>query len=149
MINQVVFVGRVGKPIEIRKTNEGKSVCNFQLGCSRNQDTTDWIPCIAWERTADWISQVPVGSMVTVQGSIQTRQWNGQDGKKNYATEVVVREFNYERKSDTRPQKPTHNEEEDFQSIEDRLAELEAQKLLEEEASEGPILNISSDDLPF
>ncbi|MBR3356470.1 MAG: single-stranded DNA-binding protein [Solobacterium sp.] len=99
MINRVVLVGRLTKDVEVRKTNTGLSVAGFTVACDRNrsrndengQQTADFINCTAWRQTADFLGMyAKKGAMVGVDGRIQTRSYDGQDGRRVYVTEVVA-----------------------------------------------------------
>lgn len=99
MINQVILMGRLMRDPELRHTNSGKAVANFTVaiddGYGENR-TTSFISCVAWDKTAEFVSNYfTKGKMIIVIGRIQTRTWEGQDGKKNYVTEVLAREVNF------------------------------------------------------
>lgn len=98
-LNKVDLLGRFVKDPEIKSTQTGKSVVAFTLAVERNfakkgeQKQTDFINCVAWNHTADFINKYfKKGSMVAVSGSLQTRTWDDPNGKKNYITEVIVTE---------------------------------------------------------
>lgn len=97
-MNKVILMGRLTRDVEMRQTPNGHSVARFSIAVNRRfakegQQKTDFINCTAWNKTAEFISQWFIkGSMISVVGSIQMRSWDGQDGKKHYATEVVVDE---------------------------------------------------------
>ena len=96
MINKAILMGRLTRDPEVRHTNSGTPVCSFSIainnGYGENQ-TTDYINCVAWNKQAEFIERnFSKGKMIIVIGRIQTRTWEGQDGKKNYATEVVASE---------------------------------------------------------
>ena len=96
MINRVVLVGRLTKDPVLRKTGAGKSVVSFTTACDRKvkaegQPTADFINCIAWNKVADLMAQyLHKGSLVGVEGRIQTRSYDDQTGKRVYITEVVA-----------------------------------------------------------
>lgn len=99
MLNKAILMGRLTKDPEIRHTNSGTPVCSFSIainnGYGENQ-TTDFINCVAWNKQAEFIERNFVkGKMIIVVGRIQTRSWDGTDGKKNYTTEVVVNEVSF------------------------------------------------------
>ena len=96
MINKAILMGRLTRDPELRHTGSGTPVCSFSIainnGSGENQ-TTDYINCVAWNKTAEFVNKYfAKGRMIVVVGRISTRSWEGQDGKKNYATEVVVNE---------------------------------------------------------
>ena len=96
-MNRVVLVGRLVKDPELRTTPSGVSVCNFTVACDRRfarqgeERQADFINCIAWRQTGEFVSKYFVkGNRIALDGSIQTRSWDDQNGNKRYATEVVV-----------------------------------------------------------
>jgi len=96
MINRVVLVGRLTKDPVLRKTANGASVTSFTLACTRRfkqegQPDADFINTVVWNKTADSVSQYThKGSLVGVEGRIQTRSYDDQSGKRVYVTEVVA-----------------------------------------------------------
>lgn len=98
-MNKVILMGRLTRDVEMRQTPGGASVARFSIAVNRrfknsegNYDA-DFINCVAWRQTGKFISRYfQKGSMISVVGSIQSRNWDGQDGKKQYAIEVVVDE---------------------------------------------------------
>ena len=96
MINRVVLVGRLTKDPVLRKTANGASVTSFTLACTRRykqegQPDADFINTVVWNKTADSVSQYThKGSLVGVEGRIQTRSYDDKDGKRVYVTEVVA-----------------------------------------------------------
>lgn len=99
MINKVILMGRLTRDPEIRHTGTGRAVCNFTIavdnGYSQNRQT-DFINCVAWNNQADFMEKYfTKGMMIIAYGRISTRTWEGQDGKKNYVTEVVVSEVSF------------------------------------------------------
>ena len=101
MINSVVLVGRLTKDIELRKTNSNISTCTFTLAVDRRfkstqegAQTADFINCVAWRQAADYLGQYAAkGGIVAVEGSIQTRNYENQQGQRVYVTEVVADNF--------------------------------------------------------
>ena len=97
MLNKVILMGRFTREIELRSTPQGISTCSFTLAVDRNfsrqgeERKADFINCVAWRQTAEFISKYfTKGSLVAIEGSIQTRNWDDAEGKKHYATEVIV-----------------------------------------------------------
>ena len=92
-MNKVILIGRLTKDPEIRYTQTSKAVANFTIAVSRRfkKDEADFINCVAWEKTAEFISKYfSKGGMIAVVGSIQTRTWEDNEGKKRYITEVIA-----------------------------------------------------------
>ena len=89
-MNSVFLVGRPTKNIELRKTSKGKSVCRFTLACNRDKDNADFVPVIAWDKTAENVSQyVSKGDVIGVEGRITTYS-TGDGNNKQWHTEVVA-----------------------------------------------------------
>ena len=100
-LNKVVLAGRITADPELKLTPGNVSVVTGSIAVNRpprvvnNQKVTecDFINFTAWRKTAEFIAKYfKKGSAICVTGSIQTRTWDGNDGQKRYATEVVVYE---------------------------------------------------------
>ncbi len=158
-INSVTLVGRITKDIELRKTSSNVSVCNFTLAVDRrfqsqqsNGQTADFINCIAWRQSADFLaSYAGKGTIAAVEGRIQTRSYDGQNGKV-YVTEVVA--DNVQIISGNRQGTQAGN-----YSNNNSYAPASSQTFtpsvdpgygsMDDDFSNTPSLDISSDDLPF
>ncbi|GAA0437110.1 single-stranded DNA-binding protein [Lentibacillus halophilus] len=97
MLNRVVLVGRLTKDPDLRYTASGVAVANFTVAVNRpfsNQQGSrdaDFINCVVWRRAAENLANyMKKGSMVGIDGRIQTRTFEGQDGKTVFMTEVVA-----------------------------------------------------------
>lgn len=97
MLNRVVLVGRLTKDPDLRYTPKGDAVATFTLAVNRtfsNQQgerEADFINCVTWRRQAENIANfLKKGSLAGVDGRIQTRNYEGQDGKRVYVTEVLA-----------------------------------------------------------
>lgn len=96
MINRVILIGRMTKEPVLRKTQSGASITSFTVACDRRvkaegQPTADFINCVCWNKVADNTAQYThKGSLVGVEGRIQTRNYDDQSGKRVYITEVVA-----------------------------------------------------------
>ena len=97
MLNHIDIMGRLVRDPELRRTNSGKAVVSFSLAVDRDfapdggEKETDWIDCVAWKHTAEFISKYfTKGRMAVVSGRLQTRSWNDKDGNKRKSVEVVV-----------------------------------------------------------
>ena len=102
MLNCVTLMGRlVGDP-ELRTTTNGKSVATFRIAVDRafvkqgEQRQADFITIVAWNGTADFVSRYfSKGSMIAIQGRIQTRNYEDNNGNKRTAFEVVATEVSF------------------------------------------------------
>lgn len=111
MINKAILVGRLTKDPELRSTNSGISVCAFSVAVPRKyakqgtERQTDFINCVAWRQTAEFISRYfKKGNLISIDGSIQTRNYDDKDGKRVYVTEIVVDDARFvEGKKDSAP----------------------------------------------
>ncbi len=102
MINNVVLIGRLVATPELKYTPQQNSVTSFALAVERSyarqgeQRQTDFINCVAWRKTADFISKYfQKGNMIAVTGSIQTRNYEDKNGNKRTAIEVVVEQASF------------------------------------------------------
>ena len=97
MINNVVLAGRLVRNIELRQTSTGKEMTYFTLAVNRNfkneqgVQAADFIGCVAFGKTAENMARfLSKGSLIAVEGRISTRNFQGNDGKTIYVTEVVA-----------------------------------------------------------
>lgn len=97
MINMVALMGRLTYEPEIKTTPQGVSVIRFQIACDRNytpqgqERQADFIDCVAWRNTAEFIGKYfHKGSMIAIEGSLQTRNYTDKAEKQRKAVEVVV-----------------------------------------------------------
>lgn len=102
--NQVILVGNMARDPELRNTQTGRSVASFAVATNRTwqdqngdtQEQADFHNIVAWEKLAELADQyLSKGRRVMIVGRLQTRSWEGEDGKKNYRTEVVASEINF------------------------------------------------------
>lgn len=99
-MNFVVLIGRVVAPPELRYTPGGKAVAQFTMavdrgrgGKSENKET-DFVPIVVWERLAEICNEyLQKGKLISIQGRLQTRSYETQDGQKRKAFEVVASEM--------------------------------------------------------
>ena len=97
-MNKVTLLGRITKDVELRTTQSGVAVASFTLAVNRRfakegQQNADFLNCVAWRQQAEFIAKhFGKGKMIAIVGNLQSRSWDGQDGKKQYATDVVVDE---------------------------------------------------------
>jgi len=97
MMNRVVLVGRLTKDPELRYTPNGVPVATFTLAVNRtftNQQgerEADFINCVIWRKPAENVANfLKKGSLAGVDGRVQTRSYDGQDGKRVYVTEILA-----------------------------------------------------------
>ena len=96
-MNKVILIGRLTKDPELKTTTSGIATTTFTLAVDRNfvnqqtgQREADFINCVVWRKQAENVSRYTTkGSQVAVEGRIQTRSYDAQDGTKRYVTEIV------------------------------------------------------------
>ena len=97
MVNNCMFIGRLGRDPETRYTQSGKAVASFSLACSEKrggEESTEWVNVVAWEKLAEIAGQyLTKGSLVFISGRMQTRKWQDKEGGTRYTTEIVAREM--------------------------------------------------------
>ena len=96
-MNKIILIGRLTKDPEVRSTSTGITTANFTVAAQRpfknknGEQEADFLPCVAFRNSADFISKYfKKGSMICVEGRVQTRNYDAQDGTKRYVTEVIV-----------------------------------------------------------
>lgn len=96
-MNNVVLVGRITKDPELRTISTGNTTCNFSVAVTRTfpnangEREADFINCVVWGKSAENLCKYcKKGSLIGVSGRIQTRNYDGTDGKKVYVTEVYA-----------------------------------------------------------
>lgn len=101
-VNRAILVGRLGRDPETRYTSAGQAVCNFTLATDetfkdRNgerQKRTEWHRIVVWGKQAEIAQQyLHKGSLIFVEGRIQTRQWDDREGQKRTTVEIVATSF--------------------------------------------------------
>ncbi|NCC41390.1 MAG: single-stranded DNA-binding protein [Gammaproteobacteria bacterium] len=103
-MNTFCFSGNVCKDIELRMTTSGKQVASFSIAINEGKDKTEFVNCVAWEKTAELLNQyVKKGDRLSGTGRIQTRKWEDQQGNTKYATECVVTQFDFPPKRNDGP----------------------------------------------
>lgn len=114
MLNKAILMGRFTADPEMWKTQSGTSGTSFTLAVNRDfkkdgQQETDFINCVAWRNTAEFICKYfQKGQQAVVDGSIQTRSYTDKDGNKRTAFEVVVQSIYFaDSKKETAPQSNT------------------------------------------
>lgn len=102
MINMVALMGRLTYSPELISTPNGVSVLRFQVACDRNYQKdsqnrqADFIDCVAWRQTAEFISRYfHKGSMIAVEGTIQTSNYTDKDGNKRKQIEVLANNVSF------------------------------------------------------
>lgn len=131
MLNLVVIMGRLTSQPELKTTQNGVSVSPFTVAVNRQygEQQTDFIPCVAWRNTAEFITKYfGKGQSIVIQGSLQQRDFEDKQGNKRTAYEVVVSTADFCGKKEN--------------------ADEQAQKL-DNEVDTSEFEDLSEQDLPF
>lgn len=96
-MNKVILIGNLASDPESRTTQSGIAQCSFRLAVQRRfkgqngEKETDFLPIVCWRQTAEFAQRyLAKGRKVAVEGSIQTRSYDAQDGSKRYVTEIIA-----------------------------------------------------------
>ena len=104
MLNKVMIIGNLGADPEMRYTANGNAVTTFNVATSRRftdnsgerREETEWFRVVTWSRLAETCAQyLTKGRQVYVEGRMQTRSWEGQDGQKRYTTELIAEDVRF------------------------------------------------------
>ena len=98
MLNHITIMGRLTRDPELRRTGSGTAVASFTVAVDRDfggrdggEKETDFIDCVAWRSTGEFVSKYfTKGSMIVVSGRLQIRSWTDKDGNKRRTAEVVA-----------------------------------------------------------
>ncbi len=104
-VNKVILVGNLGKDPEIRRTQDGRPIANLRVATTETwrdkasgerREKTEWHSVVIFNENLCKIAEqyLKKGAKVYIEGSLQTRKWQGQDGQDKYSTEVVLQNFN-------------------------------------------------------
>lgn len=102
MLNIVAIMGRLVADPELRTTTQGNSVCSFRIACDRSyaqqgqERQADFIDIVAWRQQADFVSRYfQKGSMIAIDGRLQTRNYQDKNGNSRTAVEVVANNISF------------------------------------------------------
>ncbi len=101
MVNKAILIGNLGADPEMRYTQSGSAVANFNIATTENwvkdgnkEERTEWHRIVAFARLGEICGEyLSKGSKVYIEGRIQTRQWDDKNGNKRYTTEIVARDM--------------------------------------------------------
>lgn len=122
-MNSVVLTGRFTDEPKMAQTSNDKKIARFTLAVDRVKEGADFISCMAWEKTAEFIEKYcHKGIKYLVEGRIQTGSYE-RDGHRVYTTDVVVTnvEFLEKKQADETTGQPDHNESDGFMKIPDGI----------------------------
>ncbi|MBC1231525.1 single-stranded DNA-binding protein [Listeria booriae] len=151
MMNRVVLVGRLTKDPELRYTPAGVAVATFTLAVNRNftnqagEREADFINCVIWRKPAENVANyLKKGSLAGVDGKVQTRNYEGQDGKRIYVTEVLAESVQFLEPRNANNQSNTVSQG-DYQAGMNNQQQPASTAIIDD----GKPIDISDDDLPF
>lgn len=116
-LNKVQLIGRLGQEPELKYTQSNTPVCNLSLATSEKYndasgqqvEKTEWHKIFAWGKLAEICGKyLHKGSLVYIEGQLQTRSWEDKEGKKNYVTEIKASQMTM---LDSKESKPTQSNE--------------------------------------
>lgn len=166
MLNRVVLVGRLTKDPELKYTQSGIAVTRFTLAVNRpfrngeGDQEADFINCVAWrkqaENTANFLRK---GSLTGIDGRIQTSNFEGQDGKRVFMTEIVADSIQFLEPKNSRSDSPqnSQNQQQGYQTnnSSQHQGQAQARQEMNHRASDDPFqsgsgpVEVTDDDLPF
>ena len=152
MLNVVAIMGRLVADPELRTTTQGYSVCSFRIACDRSyvqqgqQRQADFIDIVAWRQQADFVSKYfRKSSMIAVEGSLQTRQYQDKQGSKRTAVEVVANNISFAGAKPQDGQNASSYEQQTASHVEQAKAQT---GFAQGSADDFAVIN-DNDDLPF
>lgn len=152
MLNVVAIMGRLVADPELRTTPAGHSVCSFRIACDRSyvqqgqERQADFIDIVAWRQQADFVSKYfRKGSMIAVEGSLQTRQYQDKNGNNRTAVEVVANNISFAGAKRQDSQNVPSYEQQTASHVEQAKAQT---GFAQGSADDFAVIN-DNDDLPF
>ena len=149
MINRVVLVGRLTRDVDLRYTQSGNAVGQINIAVNRNftnangDREADFLNCIIWRKSAENLSNFThKGSLIGIDGRLQTRNYENKEGQRVYVTEVVVDNFSL---LDSK----ASGEASGKQSANHTQNKPQQNNQSDPFANNGQAIDISDDDLPF
>lgn len=154
-INTVVLVGRLTKDVDLRYTSTGTAVGTFSLAVNRQftnqagEREADFINCVIWRKSAEnFANFTRKGALVGITGRIQTRNYEGNDGKRVYVTEIVADNFTLLEPKQTTEQRPRESTRE-RQQEQKRSNYNDFNNTPDPFGGHGEEIHIDDDSLPF
>ena len=154
-LNTVTLVGRIVKELDLKYTSSGTAVGTFTLAVNRpfksasGEREADFINCVIWRKNAEnFANFTRKGSLVGITGRIQTRNYEGNDGKRVYITEVVADNFTLLEPKQTTEQRPQESTRE-RQQEQKRNNFNDFNNTPDPFGSHGEPYDVSDDSLPF
>lgn len=156
MMNRVVLVGRLANDPDLKYTPSGVAVATFRLAVNRpftNQQgerEADFINCVVWRKPAENVANyLGKGSLAGIDGRVQTRNYEGQDGKRVYVTEIVAESVQFLEPRNSSQGASNQNEGNYSNQTKNEPHRANSSQNNDPFANDGKPIDISDDDLPF
>lgn len=157
MLNVVAIMGRLVADPELRTTTQGTNVCTFRIACERSytpkgqQRQADFVDIVAWGKTAEFICKFfQKGSMIAIDGSIQTRNYQDKQGNKRTAVEVVANNISFAgAKAADKPAARDFDQQTQNYTHEAKTAQSAPQPAYTQGSTDDFAVINDTDDLPF
>lgn len=157
MLNVVAIMGRLVANPELRTTQQGTNVCTFRIACERSytpkgqQRQADFVDIVAWGKTAEFVCKFfQKGSMIAIDGSIQTRHYQSKDGSNRTAVEVVANNIIFaDAKAADKPAARDFDQQTQNYTREAKTAQSAPQPAYTQGSMDDFAVISDTDDLPF
>lgn len=156
MINNVTVVGRLTRAVDLRYTSNGTAYASFTLATDRDfknqngEKETDFINCVMWRKPAENLANyTKKGSLIGIEGRIQTRNYDNQQGQRVYVTEVLAERFHFLESSKTANNDVLSNEGTNTLGFNKNQNSSGNFANSDPFTSGGDVFNVNDDDLPF
>ncbi|WP_314046347.1 single-stranded DNA-binding protein [uncultured Granulicatella sp.] len=156
MINNVVVTGRLTRAVDLRYTSNGTAFASFTLAVDRpfrnqnNEKETDFINCVMWRKPAENLANYTnKGSLIGVEGRIQTRNYEGGQGQRVYVTEVLAERFTFLESAKTANNDVYDNGRSNIQGMNKNQNSNGNFANSDPFTSNGDVFSVNDDDLPF
>lgn len=156
MINNVVVVGRLTRAVDLRYTSNGTAYASFTLATDRDfknqngEKETDFINCVMWRKPAENLANyTKKGSLIGVEGRIQTRNYDNQQGQRVYVTEVLAERFHFLESVKTANNDVLSNEGTNTLGVNKNQNSSGNFTNSDPFTSGGDVFSVNDDDLPF
>ena len=157
MLNVVAIMGRLVADPELRTTQQGTNVCTFRIACERSyskpceQRQADFVDIVAWGKNAEFICKFfKKGGMIAIDGSIQTRTYQANQGNKRTAVEVVANNISFAgAKAADKPAARDFDQQTQNYTHEAKTAQSSPQPAQTQGSMDGFSVISDTDDLPF
>ena len=156
MINNVTVVGRLTKAVDLRYTSNGTAYASFTLATDRDfknqngEKETDFINCVMWRKPAENLANyTKKGSLIGIEGRIQTRNYENEKGQRVYVTEVLAERFHFLESSKTANNDVLSNEGTNTLGVNKNQNSSRNFANSDPYTGSGDVIDVLDSDLPF